>query len=88
MMKTPFQRVLGYNLIIMLLIALAVSLPRGSMNTRLGLAMGSAAIFAFIFAVNLGLAIFSATPEARRAHWLSLLLVLLIGFGTCAVQIS
>ena len=87
-MKTPFQRVLGYNLIIMLLIAAAVCLPHGSMNDRLGLSMLSAIIFAFIFCVNIGLAIFSATAEARRAHWLSLLLVLLIGFGTCAVQFS
>ena len=87
-MKTPFQRIVGINLIVMLLVALATSLPRGSMNTRLGFSMVSAGIFVFIAFVNIGFAIFGSTPQARQAHWLSLLLALLIGFGNCAVQFS
>jgi hypothetical protein len=87
-MKSIFRRVLGFNLLIMLLLAVGMTLPRGSINTRLEFIIGSALIFALIFTFNLGLAIFSTTPEARRAHWLSLLLVLLIGFGTCAIQMG
>lgn len=87
-MKTPCQRVLGYNLIIMLLIAAATTLPRGSTDAQLWLAVVSVSLFVCIFLVNTGLAIFSDSAEARRAYWLSLLLVLLIGFGTCAIQFA
>jgi hypothetical protein len=41
-------------------------------------------LVSFMLFVNVGFGIFSETLEERQAHWLSFLLVLLIGFGTCA----
>ena len=66
----------------------ATALPRGSTDARLWLAVVSDSLFVCMYLVNNGLAIFSDSAEARRPHWLSLLLVLLIGFGTCAIQFA
>jgi hypothetical protein len=87
-MQKPFQRVLAYNLAAMLVVSVVACLPWGGMDARLSAVVVSACVFGCIFLANVGLAVFSANPEARRAHWLSLLLVFLIGFGTCAIQFS
>jgi hypothetical protein len=41
-----------------------------------------------LFVANVLLAIFSETIEGRQGHLISLVLILLIGFGNCAVQFS
>lgn len=86
-MKTPFQRILGINLVLMLLVVIVALLPRG-MNNRLGAVIISAGAFVVLFIINAGFAVFSETAEEKRAHLLSLLLLFLIGFGNCALQFS
>ena len=87
-MKTTFQRIIGYNLLLMLLIGGGAALWPGGINDRTIPVIFSCILFAVMFVVNVGLAVFTETKEERRAHLLSSLLVLLIGLGNCAVQLS
>lgn len=83
-MKTPFQRILGLNLAILLTLAVALRLVNRSGEGVIVFAIELAVLIGFMMFVNLGFGMVSNTKEEKRAHWLSFFLVLLIGFGACA----
>ena len=87
-MKTTFQRILAYNLTITLLLAVGLRLLNRGQNSSLGFLLLMALGLAVQVAALLGLALGSRVPERKRAYWLSLALVMLIGFGACAVGAS
>lgn len=82
-MKTPFQRIIGYNLGLVLLVAVGLRLLNQGPESGIGFALLMALAIAALLVINLVLALVSRTAEQKRAHWLSMLLVLLIGFGAC-----
>lgn len=87
-MKTTFQRILAYNLTITLLLAVGLRLLNRGRDSSLGFLLLMALGLAVQVAALLGLALGSRVPERKRAYWLSLALVMLIGFGACAVGAS
>ena len=80
-MKTKFQRILGYNLAIVL--GLAVVLRLFNRGHEWGFIMVMALAILLMFLANALLATDSDTTEERQAYLLSALLVVLIGFGAC-----
>jgi hypothetical protein len=81
-MKTKFQRILGYNLAILLGLAVVLRLfNRG--NNELGFIMLMAVAILLTFLANALIAMLSDKAEERQAYLLSALLVVLIGFGAC-----
>ena len=82
-MKTSFQRILGINLAIVLGLAVVLRLLNRGRESEIGFLMLMAMAMAGHLLILLVLALTSYPPEIRRTYWLSLLLVLLIGFGAC-----
>jgi hypothetical protein len=82
-MKTQFQRILSYNLAIML--GLAVVLRLFNWGNESGFIMVMALAIFLTFLANALIATLSDTAEEQQAYFLSALLVLLIGFGACYV---
>ncbi|MBF9221070.1 hypothetical protein [Hymenobacter ruricola] len=82
-MKTPFQRILGINLGIMLALAVALRLLNRGRESDMGFVIMMALVLGVHLFVLLLAALFSKSSENTRAYWLSLLLVGLIGFGAC-----
>ena len=87
-MKTPFQRILSYNLGITLLMAVVLRLVNRGRESTYGFLFLLALGLVVHWLVLLILAIASKAPERKRAYWLSLALVMLIGFGACMVGAS
>ncbi|MDQ2771526.1 MAG: hypothetical protein M3Y54_13635 [Bacteroidota bacterium] len=82
-MKTPFQRIAAINLAIILGLAVLLRLLNRGQESELGFVLMMAFALGIHLFILLGLALTSKIPETTRAYWLSLLLVLLIGFGAC-----
>lgn len=82
--NSPFLRILGFNLLALLLAALVLrllNLDKESAKNYVGwMAIG----IVVQMLVNVGMAFTAHETAAKQAHWLSVLLVLLIGFGACA----
>lgn len=80
-MKTPYQRIVGINLAVVLLLAVIIKFVYRHDSLEFMYAMALALVgqlFVVMFFASL-----SHTPGIQQAYWLSALLVLLIGFGTC-----
>lgn len=86
-MKSPFQRIIGINLAILLAVAVVLRLLYRGPDSGLGYMFMMALAIALQLLMNL-IAAFGAHKENRQAHWLSVLLVLLIGFGACVAGAS
>lgn len=82
-MKPTFQRILLVNLGILLLLAVVLRLLNQGTESGIGFAIMMAFLIIAQLFVNVIKALTAGLPEERRAYWLSTLLVLLIGFGTC-----
>lgn len=82
-MKTPFQRIVVYNLATLSLLAVALRLLNQGTESGIGFALMMAFLIVGQLFVTVIKALSAALPEERRAYWLSSLLVLLIGYGTC-----
>ncbi len=87
-MKTSFQRILGINLAIVLGLALVLRLLNRGRESEIGFLLLMAIAIAVQLLANIGLAFSASDKSQRQAHWLSVLLVLLVGFGTCAAGAS
>ena len=81
MKRSVLQRIVGLNLAI--LVVLAALLRLADQNGGYLYAAVMAALISFMSLVNAGFGLTSAPKAERQAHWLSVLLVLLIGFGLC-----
>lgn len=83
-MKSPFQRIISINLVVLLgLTILAYLSSKGSeKDSAFEITLGFGIIL--IQFLNLVGAASSARAESRRGFWLSFWLMFLIGFGTCA----
>lgn len=77
------QRILGLNLAIVLGLAVVLRLLNRGRESELGFMMLMAMGIAAHLLILLILALTSHPPATRSSYWLSLLLVLLIGFGAC-----
>ena len=86
-MQSNFTRVLIYNLLAVLVLTVAVRLIVRE-SDALGFAIVLAIMLAGQMLTNLVLALVSTDAERKRGHWLSLLLVLLVGFGACYVGLQ
>lgn len=87
-MKTPFQRILGLNLAIILVAAVVLRLLNRGRESVFGFALTMALVIASLFFINALLGAMLDTKEKKQAHWLSALLVLLVGFGACMAGAS
>ena len=86
-MNSPFRRIIGYNLLIMLATAVIFRLPVLGQGAGLAVLLFPALVVVLMAIWNVGSALSADSPEEQRAHWLGLLLVLLIGIGTCALPV-
>lgn len=83
-MQPDFQRIIGYNLLILLVIAGILRLLNQGTEGGVSFALIMAGVIALQAFLNSLFAIFTVRSTARQAHWLSFLRVLLVGFGACA----
>ncbi|WP_345238585.1 hypothetical protein [Hymenobacter saemangeumensis] len=82
-MKSTFQRILLVNLVVLLVLAVAMRLLNQGSESGLAFMIMMAGIIALQFFINALFGAVSDSREARQGHWLSALLVLLVGFGAC-----
>jgi MFS family permease len=89
-MKRPFQRILSTNLGILLGIALIlrIFIREEYVFSISGYGILMASTIIALILVNLAGAVLTTKSERRRAFLLSILLVLLIGLGVCAVGVQ
>ena len=84
MKRSVLQRIAGLNLAVLVVAAAVLRLVnRGSDSTFLYM-LEMVVLILFMMLLNADLALGRNTSkEHQQAHWLSCLLVLLIGFGLC-----
>ena len=89
MKRSAFQRIVGLNLAILVVLSAVLRLVNRGSDGTFAYMLGMAVLILFMMLLNAGLALGRNTSkEYQQAHWLSCLLVLLIGFGLCGAGAS
>ena len=88
MKRSVLQRIVGLNLAILVVSAAVLRLANSGNEGGFTYALEMAILIGVMLLVNVGFGFNSATKAERQAHWLSFLLVLLIGFGLCGAGLT
>jgi hypothetical protein len=83
-MDSPAPKIIGCNLLALLVMAGALRLWNQGTAGGMGFAIMMVVVIVAQAFINSLFGIFADDRPVRQAHWISFLLVLLIGFGTCA----